>query len=89
MAEICVQASDVRQLFSQCLNRVAFGSDRIVVVRHKRELAALIPFAQFEALRRLELKEPEPEEQLYQRAIERYRAEVHRIHAEKADAGAG
>ena len=66
-----MNASAVREEFSDALNRVAYGGERIVVERHGKEVAALIPVGDLEALRALEdridledaveaLKEPGP-----------------------------
>ena len=43
-------ASEARAGFSEILNRVAFGGERIVLERHGRNVAALVPMADFASL---------------------------------------
>lgn len=48
------QASKVREEFSDILNRVAYRRDRIVLERHGRAVAALVPVEDLELLEELE-----------------------------------
>ena len=43
-------ASEARAGFSEILNRVAFGGERIVLERHGRHVAAMVPMADYAAL---------------------------------------
>lgn len=43
-------ASEARAGFSEILNRVAFGGERIVLERHGRHVAALVPMGDFASL---------------------------------------
>ena len=47
-------ASEARKGFSETLNRVAFGKERIVLHRHGRDVAALISIEDLELLRAIE-----------------------------------
>jgi len=47
-------ASEAREGFSEALNRVAFGKERIVLHRHGRDVAALISIEDLELLRAIE-----------------------------------
>jgi methylated-DNA-[protein]-cysteine S-methyltransferase len=47
-------ASEARAQFSEILNRVAFGGERIVLERHGRHVAAMVPMADYSALERKE-----------------------------------
>lgn len=47
-------ASDARQNFSEIINQVAYGGERVVIQRHGKELAAVIPIADVTLLRDLE-----------------------------------
>jgi prevent-host-death family protein len=40
-----IEATQARQQFSETVNRVAYGGDRIVVKRRGRALAAIVPIA--------------------------------------------
>ncbi len=44
----------VRANFTEALNRVAYGGERIVVGRRGKDLAALVPLADLELLNELE-----------------------------------
>lgn len=46
--------SDARRDLSTTLNKVAFGGQRIVLHRHDKDIAAIIPLADLELLERLE-----------------------------------
>lgn len=50
MAEIHIGAEQFRRQLTDLLNRVSYGADHVVVERHGTALAALIPFALYEAL---------------------------------------
>ena len=50
MAEIRIGAEQFRRQLTDLLNRVSYGADHVVVERHGAALAALIPFALYEAL---------------------------------------
>lgn len=47
-------ASDVRDHFSDTLNRVAYRHERIVLARHGKQLCAMIPMEDLELLQYLE-----------------------------------
>jgi|APCry1669189204_1035204.scaffolds.fasta_scaffold07547_2 prevent-host-death family protein len=47
-------ASNVRKDFSEALNRVAFGGERIILHRRGRDVAVLIPVEDFELLEEIE-----------------------------------
>ena len=47
-------ASDARQNFSEIINQVAYGGERVVIQRHGKELAAVIPISDIALLRDLE-----------------------------------
>jgi prevent-host-death family protein len=46
--------SEAREAFSTTVNRVAFGGERIVLTRHGRQVAAVVPIADLELLEQLE-----------------------------------
>jgi prevent-host-death family protein len=48
-----ISASKIREDFSDTLNRVAFGGERVVVHRNNKDVAALISMEDFAVLRRL------------------------------------
>lgn len=50
MAEIRIGAEQFRRQLTDLLNRVSYGADHVVVERHGTALAALIPFALYEAI---------------------------------------
>ena len=71
-------ASAVRAAFSDMVNRVTFGKHRVVITRHDRAVAALVPI---EDLRRLERDEaealpPEAYERIRRQAYEQAWREV-------------
>ncbi len=47
-------ASDARQNFSEIVNQVAYGGERVIIQRHGKELAAVVPIADLALLRDLE-----------------------------------
>lgn len=49
-----IRISKARESFSETLNRVAFGGERVVLERHGREVAALIPIDDLRLLEELE-----------------------------------
>jgi prevent-host-death family protein len=46
--------SDVRGDFSSTVNRAAFGGERVVLTRHGKRIAAVVPIADLELLESLE-----------------------------------
>lgn len=50
MTEIRIGAEQFRRQLTDLLNRVSYGTDHVVVERHGTALAALIPFALYEAI---------------------------------------
>jgi prevent-host-death family protein len=46
--------SDVRGSFSSTVNRAAFGGERVVLTRHGKRVAAVVPIADLELLESLE-----------------------------------
>ena len=49
-----LEATQARQEFSETINEVAFGHHRIVLRRHGRDVAALVPMGDIELIRRCE-----------------------------------
>ena len=49
-----LNASDARNAFATTLNRVAFAKDRVILERHGKPLAALVPVEDLELLQQLE-----------------------------------
>ena len=49
-----VRVSEARDGFSDLVNRVAYGNERIVLARHGKEVAALVPAADAALLEALE-----------------------------------
>ena len=49
-----LRASTVREEFSETLNRVAYKGERIVLERHGKDVAALVPLEDLELLEELE-----------------------------------
>jgi prevent-host-death family protein len=52
-----IESGKLRQDFSETVNRVAYGHERIIVRRRGKNLAALIPVDDLELLERLEDEE--------------------------------
>jgi prevent-host-death family protein len=52
-----IPVSDARRAFAEIVNRVAYGNERVTVVRHGREVVAIVPISD---LRRLEASQPAP-----------------------------
>ena len=46
--------SEARESFSETVNRVAFGGERVVLTRHGRRVAAVVPIEDLELLEQLE-----------------------------------
>ncbi|MBI3073649.1 MAG: type II toxin-antitoxin system Phd/YefM family antitoxin [Deltaproteobacteria bacterium] len=46
--------SEIREDFADALNRVAYGKERIVLERHGKQVAALIPIEDLSALEEIE-----------------------------------
>jgi prevent-host-death family protein len=46
--------SEARESFSTTVNKVAFGGERVVLTRHGRRVAAVVPIEDLELLERLE-----------------------------------
>ncbi|MBI3072801.1 MAG: type II toxin-antitoxin system Phd/YefM family antitoxin [Deltaproteobacteria bacterium] len=46
--------SEIREDFADTLNRVAYGKERIVLERHGKQVAALIPIEDLSALEEIE-----------------------------------
>jgi prevent-host-death family protein len=46
--------SEARESFSATVNRVAFGGERVVLTRHGRRVAAVVPIEDLELLESLE-----------------------------------
>ena len=49
-----LKASEVRQHFSDALNRVAYRGERILLHRRGKDLAAVVPISDLKALEELE-----------------------------------
>ena len=49
-----LSASSVREEFSETLNRVAYRGERIILERHGKDVAALVPVEDLELLEELE-----------------------------------
>jgi prevent-host-death family protein len=75
-----VSATIIRQSFSESLNRAAYGGERVVVHRHGKPVAAVVPI---EDLRLIEEMEDEGDI----RAARKARKEKGRIPWEKIKAG--
>lgn len=46
--------SEARESFSTTINRVAFGGERVVLTRHGRRVAAVVPISDLELIEALE-----------------------------------
>lgn len=46
--------SEARESFSSTVNRVAFGGERVVLTRHGKRVAAVVPIADLELLEAIE-----------------------------------
>jgi len=49
-----LSVSEARQDFAELINRVAYGRERIRVIRRGREIAAIVPIEDVELIERLE-----------------------------------
>ena len=47
-------AAELREHLAEALNRAAYGQERIIVTRHGKALAAIVPLSDLEELERLE-----------------------------------
>lgn len=47
-------ASEARQNFADLVNQVAYGNERVVIHRHGKELAAVVPMSDLQLLHDLE-----------------------------------
>ncbi len=45
-----VSTSKAREVFADLVNRVAYGGERIVIHRHGKDIAAIIPIDQLEQI---------------------------------------
>jgi prevent-host-death family protein len=52
-AVTAVSVADARSDLADLLNRVAYGKERLVITRHGRELAALVPVEDLQLVNRL------------------------------------
>ncbi len=52
-AVTAVTVADARSDLADLLNRVAYGKERLVITRHGRELAALVPIEDLQLANRL------------------------------------
>jgi prevent-host-death family protein len=52
-APTAVTVADARSDLAELLNRVAYGKERLVITRHGRELAALVPIEDLQLVNRL------------------------------------
>ncbi len=52
-----VSATAARQSFSESLNRAAYGGERVVIRRHGKEIAAVIPIEDLRLIEDVEHKE--------------------------------
>lgn len=48
-----VTVADARSGLAEILNRVAYGKERLVITRHGRELAAIVPVEDLQLVNRL------------------------------------
>lgn len=64
--------TDAREALADTVNRVAYRGERVVLCRHDKQMAALIPIEDLELLERLQEAE---EERIDAAAIEEARAE--------------
>ena len=48
-----ISVADARSDLAELLNRVAYGKERLVVTRHGRELAAIVPIEDLQLVNRL------------------------------------
>jgi prevent-host-death family protein len=68
-----VEATKARSGFSELLNHVRYGADRVLIGRHGKEVAALIPV---EDLRLLEMLEDEIDIEAARKALSNPRNKV-------------
>lgn len=53
MPAMTVSVADARSDLAELLNRVAYGKERLVITRHGREIAALVPMEDLRLAKRL------------------------------------
>ena len=53
MAAASVSVAEARSGLAELVNRVAYGKERLVITRHGRELAAIVPVEDLKAIDRL------------------------------------
>lgn len=51
-----ISVSEVRETFADVVNRVAYRNERVLVTRHGKPIAAIIPLEQVEFLERAEVE---------------------------------
>ena len=51
---ITISTANARKNFAEIVNKVAYGTDPIVLTRRGREIAALVSMKEFELLRQIE-----------------------------------
>jgi len=49
-ATTSVAVSEARRAFAEIVNRVAYGNERVTVVRHGREVVAIVPISDLRQL---------------------------------------
>ena len=52
-ATTAISVAEARSDLAELLNRVAYGKERLVITRHGRELAAIVPVEDLKAIDRL------------------------------------
>ena len=50
----CISVTDAKRVFSELLNRAAYGDERIVITSHGKPKAAIVSIEALERLERLE-----------------------------------
>jgi prevent-host-death family protein len=50
-----ISTADARQNLAELINRVAYGKERVVLTRHGKEIAALVPVEDLTLVERLRL----------------------------------
>jgi prevent-host-death family protein len=53
MSVTAISVADARNELAELLNRVAYGKERMVITRHGREVAALVPIEDLHLMDRL------------------------------------
>jgi prevent-host-death family protein len=52
-AVTAISVADARSDLAELLNRVAYGKERLVITRHGREVAAIVPVEDLDLVKRL------------------------------------